>query len=178
MKVKVYLHGYFANFHEGPIEVVADTVAKAVALVTRQLPGFKPNAVRGRHRVTVVGCEQIEDLYRPAKDGEVHLVPQFAGGKKGGFIQILLGAALVAVGFFIGMPWLMQVGALMFLGGIAQFLMPTPDSEDKQLKSRYLGAPGNTVEIGTRIPILYGEDLVYGHYLSFDTDAIQTDGED
>lgn len=176
MKVKVYLHGYFADFHEGPIEVNANTVAEAVTHVTRLLPGFKPNAIRGRHRVAVVGCDQVEDLYRPAKDGEIHLVPQFAGGKKGGLIQILLGAALVAVGFFAGIPWLMQVGALMFLGGLASFLMPAPDSDNKQEKSRYLGAPGNTVEIGTRIPILYGEDLIYGHFLSFDTDAIQTEG--
>jgi len=176
MKVKVYLHGYFSQFHEGPIEVVAATVAEAVTIVTRQLPGFKPNAVHGRHRARVVGCDRLEDLYRPAKDGEVHLVPQFTGGKKGGFMQILLGAALLAVGWFMGAAWLMQAGALMLLGGLAQFLMPTPDSEDQQKKSRYLGAPGNTVEIGTRIPILYGEDLIYGHYLSFDTDAIETDG--
>ncbi|MBN7759789.1 tail assembly protein [Nitratireductor aquibiodomus] len=175
MKVKVYLHGYFAKFHEGPIEVEAETVAQAVGLVTRQLRGFQPNAVHGRHRIAIAGCDQIEDLYRPAKNGEIHLVPQFAGGKRGGFLQILLGVALVAVGWFIGATWLLQAGALMVLGGIAQFLMPTPDSED-QRKSRYLGAPGNTVEIGTRIPVLYGEDLVYGHFLSFDTDATVTSG--
>lgn len=173
MKVKVHLHGYFSSFHKGPIEVDVETVAEAVTLVTKQLPGFKPNAVRGRHRVAIAGCERVEDLYRAPKDGEIHLVPQFAGGKKGGFLQIVLGAALVAVGFFMAMPWLMQAGALMFLGGLAQFLMPTPNSENEK-KSRYLGAPGNTVEIGTRIPVLYGEDLVYGHYLSFDTDAIVT----
>lgn len=175
MRVKVYLHGYFADFHPGPIEVIAKTVAEAVTLVTRQIPGFRPNAIHGRHRAAVVGCDQIEDLYRPAKNGEVHIVPQFAGGKKGGFLQIVLGAALFAVGWFVGVPFLVQAGALMFLGGIAQLLMPAPDGED-QKKSRYLGAPGNTVEIGTRIPILYGEDLVYGHYLSFDTDAISTNG--
>jgi len=178
MKVKVFLHGYFSKFHEGPIEVVANTVAEAVTLVTRQLPGFKPNAVHGRHRLTVAGCPELEDLFRPAKDGEIHLVPQFVGGKKGGFLQIVLGIALVAVGWMVpGLGWLLQAGALAILGGIAQFLMPTPDSEDTaQKKSRYLGAPGNTVEIGTRVPILCGEDLVYGHYLSFDTDAIITDG--
>lgn len=175
MKVKVYLHGYLSSFHQGPIEVVADTVADAVTLVTRTLPGFKPNAYQGRHRISVVGCETYEDLYTSPKDGEVHLIPQFAGGKKGGFVQILIGAALVAVGFVTGMPWLIQAGAMMFLGGVAQFLMPSPDGEDEK-KSRYLGASGNTVEIGTRIPILYGEDLVHGHYLSFNTDAIETDG--
>lgn len=173
MKVKVFLHGYFAKFHEGPIEVVASTVAEAIALVTPQLPGFRPNAVHGRHRISVVGCDKVEDLYRPAKDGEIHLIPQFAGGKKGGFLQILLGVALVAVGWFAGIGFLVQAGALAFLGGVAQMLSPAPDSEDGK-KSHYLGASENTVQIGTRIPILYGEDLVAGHYLSFDTDAIRT----
>ncbi len=176
MKVKVHLHGYFASFHQGPIEVVASTVAEAVSFVTRQLPGFQPNAVRGRHRAAVVGCNTIEDLYRPAEGGEIHLIPQFAGGKKGGFVQIIIGAALIAVGVFTQQAWLVQAGALMLLGGVAQFLMPTPDAEDQSKKSRYLGASGNTVEIGTRVPILYGEDLVYGHFLSFDTDALATDG--
>ncbi|RWI74785.1 hypothetical protein [Mesorhizobium sp.] len=174
MKVKVFLHGYFAKFHPGPIEVNASTVAEAVTLVTRQLPGFRPNAVRGRHRITVAGCENVENLYRPAVNGEIHLIPQFAGGKSGGFLQILLGVALVAVGWFAGIGFLLQAGALIFLGGISQLLMPAPDAEDNEKKSRYLGAPKNTVEIGTRIPILYGEDLVGGHFLSFDTDAIVT----
>lgn len=173
MKVKVFLHGYFAKFHEGPIEVVAGTVAEAIEIITPQLPGFRPNAVRGRHRISVAGCDTVEDLYRPAKDGEIHLIPQFAGGKKGGFLQILLGVALVAVGWFAGVGWLVQAGALAFLGGVAQMLSPAPDSEDSK-KSHYLGAAENTVQIGTRIPILYGEDLCGGQYLSFDSDAIVT----
>ncbi|ESY35396.1 tail assembly protein [Mesorhizobium sp. C386A] len=174
MKVKVFLHGYFAKFHKGPIEVNAATVAEAIALITPQLPGFRPNAVHGRHRISVAGCDKVEDLYRPAKGGEIHLIPQFTGGKKGGYLQILLGVALVAVGWFAGIGWLLQAGALAFLGGVAQMLMPTPSSDDNQKKSHYIGASDNTVTIGTRIPILYGEDLVGGHYLSFDTDAIVT----
>ena len=176
MQIKVYLHGYFKEFHEGPVTVIADTIAEAVTIVTRQLPGFQPNAVQGRHRVRVSGCDNAEDVFKAPLTDEVHLVPQFSGGKSGGFLQILLGAVLLAVGFFVpGLQFLMQVGVMMILGGIASFLAPTPanDANDKD-KSRYLGAPRNTVEIGTRIPILCGEYQVFGHYLSFDIDAVET----
>ena len=68
---------------------------------------------------------------------------------------------------------LMKVGALALLGGLSQLLAPTPEAEEEQNRSAYLGAPGNTVKIGTRIPILYGRHKVYGHFLSFDINAIE-----
>jgi len=170
---QVHLHGYFTAFHDGPIAVVAETVSDAVEAVTRQLKGFQPT-VRGRHRVKVVGHETTEALYQPLGETvDIHLVPQFAGGKSGGFIQIIIGAVLVAGSFLLPGPWapyLMATGAMLMLGGLVQLLSPAPGEEKK---SRYLGTPKNTVEIGTRIPILYGEDKVYGHYLSFDVDALK-----
>lgn len=179
MRIKVFLHGYLKEFSNGPIEIEAETMAQAVEGVTRQLPGFKPNAVRGRHRITAIGYERVEELYGTPKSDELHIFPQFSGGKSGGFLQILLGAALFAVSFLL--PGSMSVlagivksvGISMLLGGIAQLLAPQPSSED-QKKSRYLGAPKNTVAMGTRIPILYGTFRVYGHYLSFDIDAKDT----
>ena len=179
MRIKVYLHGYLKDFSDGPVEIEADNMAMAIEGVTRQLEGFKPNAVRGRHRITAVGYESVEDLFTEPKSDELHIFPQFAGGKKGGFMQILIGAALFAVSFFL--PGSMAVlagiaksmGISMLLGGIAQLLAPQPSSEDAK-KSRYLGSPKNTVAMGTRIPILYGTFRVYGHYLSFDIDAKDT----
>lgn len=176
VRVKVHLHGYFSTFHPGPIEVVADTVAQAIERVTRQLPGFRPNAIHGRHRVRVVGCDDLKSLFNPIDRDEIHLIPQFTGGKQGGFLQILLGIVLIGIGLLVGGPLggiLLKVGALMFFGGLAQLLAPQPedDKEDKK-KTQYLGAPKNTVKIGTRIPILFGTHQVYGHYLSFDIDAV------
>jgi predicted phage tail protein len=175
VKLKIHLHGYLAEFHSGPIEVMADTVAEAIESITRQLPGFKPNAIHGRHRIAVVDHDTPEAIYGTPKSDEIHIVPQFAGGKKNGLLQILIGVALVAASFIPGLnatlaSIMMSMGASMALGGIAQLLAPQPNSEDEK-KSRYLGAPRNTVAIGTRIPILYGEYRVYGHYLSFDIDA-------
>jgi predicted phage tail protein len=182
LRVKVVLHGYFAAFHEGPIEMVGHTVAEIVEGVTRQLVGFQPDPVRGRHRIKIVGYETEESLHTPIEsDVEfIHIVPQLSGGKKGGLLQILLGVALVGVGLLLGGTMigslLVKVGALMLLGGLTQLLAPKPETDksgDGTKRSSYLGAPKNTVAIGTRIPILYGRRRVYGHFLSFDINAIE-----
>ena len=37
--------------------------------------------------------------------------------------------------------------------------------------SKYLSANQNTTKIVTRIPLMYGFNRAYGHYISFDVDA-------
>jgi predicted phage tail protein len=178
---KVYLHGYLADFHDGPITMVGNTVAELVEGVTRQVAGFAPDPIRGRHRVKVAGYDTQESLYQhlgPEVE-EIHIVPQMSGGKNGGLMQILLGAVLIAASFIPGVgaltsSLLMKVGALMLLGGLTALLAPKPETDrEEQVSSSYLGTPKNTVTIGTRIPILYGRRRVYGHYLSFDINAIE-----
>lgn len=180
---QVHLHGYLAAFHDGPITVMGNTVAEIVEAVTRQLPGFAPHPVRGRCRIKVVGRETLESLFTPLGDQiDIHIVPQFNGGKSGGLGQILLGIALIGIGIFtFGATsfWgsaLLKVGALAVLGGVAQLLAPVPEADTNKDQSRYLGSPKNTVAIGTRIPILYGRDRVYGQYLSFDINAREFKG--
>lgn len=181
MKRLVYLHGSLKKIHPHPIEVDCDTVADAVKIVTLQLEGFRPNALEGRKRIQVMGCKSVEDFFTPTDMGEIHIFPQLNGGKSGGFIQILIGAALIAASFLLPgslaflAPMLLNMGVMMMLGGVLQLISaPKRDKEDKaQQKSHYLGAPQNTVEIGTRIPILYGRRKVGGHYLSFNVSAVE-----
>ena len=173
----VYLHGSLAALHPGPIQIHATTVAEAVEGISRQIEGLH------RRRIAVVDAETIEDLFRflPEDQTEIHIVPQLNGGKSGGFTQILIGAALVAASFIPGLnatvaTMILQAGALAILGGLSQLLAPQPKADDEQEKNRYLGAPKNTVEIGTRIPILYGEFRCYGHWLGFDINAMEVKG--
>jgi predicted phage tail protein len=183
LRIKVILHGYFAAFHDGPIEMVGNTVADIVEGVTRQVKGFQPDPVRGRHRIKIVGFETEESLHTPIEpDVEfIHIVPQLSGGKKGGLLQILLGAVLVGVGLLLGAgtlvgSLLIKVGALALLGGLTSLLAPKPETDtsgEGTKKSSYLGTPKNTVAIGTRIPILYGRRRVYGQIMSFDINAIE-----
>lgn len=176
---RIHLHGSLKSIHPEPIEVYAETVADALKAVTSQLPGFQGNAIEGPKRVKVVDFDTVESLIVPTDVVDIHLVPQLNGGKSGGFFQILLGAVLIGASFLsLGAlsPILLKVGIMMVIGGILQmFNTPKRDNKDSpEKKSHYLGSPKNTVEIGTRIPILCGEDKIGGHYLSFQIDAIDT----
>jgi predicted phage tail protein len=185
MRRRVYLHGALKKLHDGPIEVVATTVAEAVKLISLQLPGFRPNAIEGRKRIQVAGCETIESLFDSNNQlEELHFFPQLNGGKSGGFLQILVGAALVAASFilpvgplFAGI--LLKVGAMVVLGGVLQlFSVPARDATGptgtvgEANRSHYLGAPQNTIGIGERIPILYGRRKVGGQLLSTNITAV------
>ncbi|WP_273288261.1 hypothetical protein [Methylorubrum populi] len=176
---RIHLHGTLKSIHPEPIEVHAASPAEALKAITRQIPGFGGNAITGPLRIKVLGHETVEDLIAPGGGQDLHLFPQLNGGKNGGFFQILIGAVLVAASFIAGPvigPILLKVGIVMVLGGILQmFQQPARDKKDSvEKKSHYLGPPKNTVEIGTRIPVLCGEDLVGGHYLSFQIDAVDT----
>ncbi|KQS84243.1 hypothetical protein ASG58_20965 [Rhizobium sp. Leaf383] len=179
--VKVYLHGYLSAFHDGPITMAGETAAEVIEAVTRQLPGFQPDPIRGRHRIKVAGFDTEESLHTDLgpENTEIHLVPQMSGGKNGGFLQILLGVALIGVGLLLGGAtlfgsMLIKVGALALLGGLTALLAPKPEADKSQQQtSAYLGTPKNTVKIGTRIPVLYGEHMIYPHFLSFDINAIE-----
>lgn len=182
--VEIVLHGKFAKDQDGPIKVEAKNVFEAVEAISRQVSTLKPNPLTGKARVKVVGYETEESIYQDLEAETVlHIVPQLNGGKSGNaFLQIAAGVALIGLSFVPGIGALaasiaMKVGTMLLLGGLSQLLAPAPeDDKDEQVKTRYLGAPGNTVQIGTRIPILYGEDRVYGHYLSFDINAQQYSG--
>lgn len=178
----VVLHGPLRAAHDGPISVVANTVAEAIELISRQLPGLAPNAVTGRRNVRVVGCETKEDLYRPLGDQvEIHLVPEVALGKDQGWTQVIIGYIQITIGtillfvpgtqgFGIG---LILSGSVTLIGGIVQLLAPTPPGKEEEKRSQVLGTPPNTVGIGVRIPLLLGRHLAQGHFLSLDIDAVQ-----
>lgn len=179
---RIHLHGSLKSIHQEPIEVHAASVAEAIKAVSRQLPEFGGNAVTGPRRIKVVGFETIEDLIEPSTTQDLHIFPQLNGGKNGGFFQVLIGAVLIAASFLLPgsmaafAPILLKVGIMMVAGGLLQMMnAPKRDNKDSvEKKSHYLGAPKNTVEIGTRIPILCGRDKVGGHYLSFNIDAVDT----
>lgn len=168
---KVHLHGYLSKLHDGPIEVAAPSVAHAIEAISRCVPGFQPNAVRGRHKIVVSGCNTEDELRAPFNGTDIHIFPQLSGGKQSGLTQILIGAALIGVGLLLPGGFLataaFSFGAALIAGGLIQMLTPQPKDTTEQ-RTKYLGTPKNTVAIGTYIPILYGRHRAYGHYLSFE----------
>lgn len=188
MKKKIFLHGYLKDLYAEPIEVEAETVAEAVRYL-EMIPELTP--ISGQlHAVKIAGVDNEIALFAKNDIEEIHVYPHMGGsGGKGGLIQIVLGIALIALavwtggaGLFMmasGAPLitsstLFMAGAMMVLGGVMQLLMPAPSMDNtngQEEGSKYLSASGNTVKIGTRIPLLYGARRVYGHFLTFDVDA-------
>jgi predicted phage tail protein len=179
------LHGHFAKLYpHGPVEIVADTAAEAIEAFSRQVKIFKPNFTDNtRPAARVLGFNTVESLLEKSDVVDLHIVPSFSGGKSP-FLQILIGGLLIAVAFVIpgaGIALLggtltitsstvFLMGAGLVLGGLLQMLFPVKQPELQE--SYYLGVPGNTVKIGTPIPLIFGTVMAYGHFLSFNTDAI------
>lgn len=171
------------HFDDQIYEMEGSTVAELVEGLSKQLPDLQPD-IHGRKVLQAVGFDTEESLFTELEPAQnIYLFPVLEGEKRG-LTQILIGGALMAVGLgpvgaalgkigsvAIG-GYLAQMGFMMVLGGLAQMLAPVPENGDTDSKSsRYLGNPRNTVQIGTRIPVLYGEFRHGGHYLSFDMNA-------
>jgi predicted phage tail protein len=173
LRRKVFFHGLLKDLVPEVIEVEADTVAEAIKRVTMQLPALRPTARTGRHRVQVVGYDSLTELFTEGTE-EIHIVPQLAGAKNGGLMEVLIGAVLVTASFFMPAalsllgPLMAQAGLMLILGGVLQLLQTPPQAK----RSHYLGSPQNTVAIGTPIPILYGRRKVGGQLLSVNIEAI------
>lgn len=182
--MQVYLHGPFAAYHDGPIEVAANTAWDAIEAVVTQLKGFLPDPVAGRKRIQAVGFDTVESLKARTSAKEIHLLPALGFGKRGGLVQTVIGVALVVAA--IALPGLgtiagasinallFTVGGSMVIGGVMQMISPVPQltsNTEEQVRSRYLPSNQNTVRIGTCIPILWGRFQVPGHILSINVDA-------
>lgn len=189
MKRQIFFHGKLKGICPDGLEIEAKSVVEALSLLTKQVQALRPALGKERYEVRVLKCETVDSLVNPSDLKEIHIIPSFDGGKRGGFFQIALGAILIAASimlpggqFALGFMTfnlnaaLFAVGATLLLGGVIQLLSPTPKIDNGPLAqdpeaSKYLGPPKNTTRIGTRIPIGYGRFKVYGHILSAQIDA-------
>lgn len=192
--VEVYLHGPLKQFSAEPIRLSGYSVSDIISGLCQAIPELRSRNGAPKWVISVLGYEYAESLTLPmrANQKELHIFPEFSGGKSGGaFVKIAIAAVIVAA--IIAFPqtlgatifaggtttWgslLGNIAASLALGGLLELISPQPkaDSFGNQsdpAASRYLGAAGNTVKIGTRIPIIYGRMKVFGHYLSIDIDA-------
>lgn len=183
MMKKIILHGYLKDLHPEPICIEADTVAEAVS-VLRNYPGFNPDE-GNRHTVAIRGFESRDSLYMKTDVEEIHIEPTLSGGGGGsrpGIFQIVIGALLIAASFIPALapisPYLRAAGLSMMIGGVIALLAPSPNNKDGGPASRILGASENTVKIGTPIPMMIGRIKHFGHYISFNVDAVDYNGFD
>jgi predicted phage tail protein len=172
--VKIVLHGLLKEQFEG-CEIKADTVADAIEGWSRQC-GLAEIPAALRPVIEIVDFDTAESLVEKTDVTEIHLVPAMFGGK-GGFGQILIGAALIGLSFTgVGAALsagLMAAGIGMAIGGVMSMFMKAPSvgaSQDPE-PSKYLGSNGNTTQIGTLIGKGYGRFKGGGQYLSIQVNS-------
>ncbi|WP_210504667.1 tail assembly protein [Pantoea ananatis] len=173
---------------------VAD-LRELIRAMCSQVPGFKKyvsnahlNGVRfaffsGRDNIS------LQEFDMCSASAEFEMEPIIEGSKRGGMLQVVIGAvALVAAYFTAGASLaafglsaaaatgvttaLTGLGISMLLGGVVQMLTPQPKynvgaSSSTDNKPNYaFGAPVNTVAMGYPVPVLYGQREIGGAIIS------------
>jgi len=163
-----------------------------------QVPGFKKyvsNAhLNGIRFAFFSGKNNIglQEFDMSSGSAEFEMEPVIEGSKRGGALQIIIGAVAIVAAFFtagaslaaygaalgtttaVGLATtaLTSLGISMLLGGVVQMLTPQPKynigaSSSTDNKPNYaFGAPVNTVAMGYPVPVLYGEREIGGAIIS------------
>lgn len=190
MLVKLYLHGHLrSKVQKDFVEVEATTLYDALhSLAFRYKKELKAPLDIGRWKVLIKDYETKESWFVPLYSEEIHIFPTFKTAKSK-WVQIGIGVVLMAVALVttgpvgatmatsIGSTGLtvgavtFSVGLSMTLQGVVNLLTPTPKNDtytsSSENNSKYLGAQGNTVAAGTRIPFGYGKYKISGHFISY-----------
>jgi len=124
--------------------------------------------------------EEIDQEFSNPFSKSIRIVPVITGGKRGGLLGIVLGAAIIATAFFTGGASLAAsgivfsglgaqvafgIGVSLALGGVSQLLSPMPKSagpqEAVENKPSYsFNGAVNTTAQGQCVPVGYGRLIV------------------
>lgn len=190
MKRKIILHGYLRRRFGRSFDLNVSTPAEAVHALSVQLKGFPAALRRGEFRVIRGRLALAEgQMFDPfGLDTELNIVPVACGCSGKGVGKIILGVALLGIGWAVaGMS-----GAALFgvksatftamgigsvLCGLGQMLSPTPTIESNEgaaTKQSYLfSGVTNVTEEGNIIPVAYGTVWCGSLVLSAGLDVLQ-----
>lgn len=204
----IHLHGALGKKYGRKHQFDVSTPAEAIRAINANYPGFADEILElGRqgyaYRVVhgkrgKIGLNGPEELLDPAS-GDIRIIPEVMGAKKGGLGQLILGIAMIATVYFTGGAtagmWgtqiagttvgkiVMNIGLSLALGGVVQLLSPTPKAsaadEDKRNPSYIFDGAINTMAQGHPVPVGYGEMIVGSAVISagIDVDEVPiTDG--
>lgn len=173
--MRLIFHGLLKELFGDEFVMQASTVADAVEGFSRQQPDWPRELV-----IDIVGFRDEKRILTECPD-EIHIMPTLRGGS-GKFFNIILGAAVVAIGvgvFFlipggqaIGIS-LMVSGALMMVQGVIGLFMKAPkmDQAENPEDSKYLGINRNTTAARTPITMAWGRVSLHPHWLSLQSDS-------
>ena len=163
------------------------TTHEATRALAATIPGFEKFMISSQRRGLTYAVFKgkknigIDDLGFPVTGEVIRIVPIVMGSKRGGILQTVLGAVLVAVGAVMTYmsggtasplaAGLMTSGIGMMAGGVIQMLSPQPaglaSKQDADNKPSYaFGSVTNTAAQGYPVPLLYGKRRIGGAIIS------------
>lgn len=177
MMREVVLHGALGAEFGERFRVDVETVQEAVHALTCQIRGLYRAILRGEFQVIAdetTYFDELEVILSLGKVEKIHIVPVPAGSKRAGVLKVILGVALIGIGFAVG--WgntighgllagmsgktFMMLGAGFFLNGVGQMMSPSPTLESNEKpndRPSYLfSSPVNIGEEGNCLPVAYG----------------------
>lgn len=167
---KVKLYGKLAKLFGACWELDVDSVGEALRAINVNTNGLLGKYLSGEgaqkyYKVSVKKKKNLigkEEINAPFGDGDIYITPTIKGSDE--VVSIVLGVVLFIVGAIYQQPWLMQLGASLVLGGIAQLLAPSPNinssSEEEQRTSTFFQGNANVIYQGGSVGIVYGRALV------------------
>ncbi|MDG6370879.1 tail assembly protein, partial [Glaesserella parasuis] len=144
--VRVKFYGDLKRFEPNePIVLEVSSFKELMSGLLSQIQGLSQHLRKGYYKVRIgkryLSEEQIKTnpTMTLADDCTVHFTPVVAGaGKSVGFVQAIVGVALIAVAWWNPLGWTagtaMMVGAMgasMAMGGVMQMLARPPDMNTK-----------------------------------------------
>lgn len=183
MKRNIHLYGYLAEKYGECHSLYVHSVGEAVRALKANFPDFYDTIREGKYHVlrgeSLENCKEMREeeftlLFMHPED--FHIMPVIEGGKSG-WVNIAIGAVLMAaayfipgaqVGFVAGMKmFMMGTGMALVAGGAIMLLTPAPstpnymDREEPDERASFIfNGPVNRYEQGGAVPLVYGQMMV------------------
>jgi len=164
MKLRtVTLHGELAEKYGKTHQVSGDRLIILISGIASTYPEFKRSIIEGKFEI-FAGDEQLDEVTAHLELGEdqinIDIYPVIEGEKSQAG-QIILGVALIVVGFYLPQTWayaaqvLTGIGTGLVLSGVSSLLADTPQNATGDGQSIFRGGKNITTE-GGPIPLVYG----------------------
>lgn len=185
MNREIVLYGALAEKYGRSFLLDVSSAAEAVRALASQLKGFANEMRKGEYQVKIdeTYIDENELLLTLGRANALHFIPVPCGSKNDGILKVILGIALIGIGFAvssgafafsgvggwtamgntlfgIGAKTFLALGAGLAMSGLAMMLSPTPTLESNEsaddTPSYLFNGAINITEEGNCVPLCYG----------------------
>tara|TARA_R100000458_G_C8228751_1_gene211068 strand:- start:71 stop:655 length:585 start_codon:yes stop_codon:yes gene_type:complete len=190
---KVRLYGDLAKFvGERVLEADVSNAAQALRFLVANWPELEKYMADRRYKIVADNWDiKKEELYYPTGQSDIKIIPVI-GGAGGNTGRIILGIALIGIGFAVGggvfgpalaknlgaIAFTKSVGVAVALSGVAGMLTPVqsiPESNQDPRRSFSFSGIQNTSRAGVCVPVCYGEIITGSVTVSAGVDTHQVE---